>query len=78
VRQDFFGTGFIVGDGKILTNHHVAQPWWKNDEMEEAVKQGLEPVIAEMSGYFPEATTGIPVRSRRFPGKQIWLCCAEI
>src|SRR5262249_27395647 len=37
VRQDFFGTGFIVGDGKILTNHHVAQPWWKNDEMAEAI-----------------------------------------
>jgi DNA-binding response OmpR family regulator len=61
VRQDYFGTGFIVGDGKILTNHHVAQPWWKNDEMDEARKQGLEPVIAEMAGYFPEATTGIPM-----------------
>ena len=62
VRQDFFGTGFIVGDGKILTNHHVAQPWWKNDEMEEAIKQGLEPMIAEMSGYFPDVATGIPVQ----------------
>ena len=62
VRQDFFGTGFIVGDGKILTNHHVAQPWWKNDEMAEAVKQGLEPTIAEMSSYFPDSTTGIPVQ----------------
>ncbi len=61
VRQDFFGTGFIVGDGKILTNHHVAQPWWKNDEMDEARKQGLEPVIAEIAGYFPEATNGIPM-----------------
>ena len=62
VRQDFFGTGFIVGDGKILTNHHVAQPWWKNDEMGEALKQGLEPTIAEMSGYFPDVATGIPVQ----------------
>jgi DNA-binding response OmpR family regulator/S1-C subfamily serine protease len=59
VRQDFFGTGFIVGDGKILTNHHVAQPWWKNDEMEEALKQGLQPEIAEMAAYFPEETTGV-------------------
>jgi hypothetical protein len=61
VRQDYFGTGFIVGDGKILTNHHVAQPWWKNDDMDEAVKQGLEPVVAEMAGYFPEATSAIPM-----------------
>ena len=33
VREDFFGTGFIVGTNKILTNHHVAQPWWENDEL---------------------------------------------
>src|SRR5437870_3302195 len=31
VRADFFGTGFIVGEGTILTNHHVVQPWWKNE-----------------------------------------------
>src|SRR5256884_1485251 len=30
VRADFFGTGFIVGQGTILTNHHGVQPWWKN------------------------------------------------
>jgi DNA-binding response OmpR family regulator len=61
VRQDYFGTGFIVGDGKILTNHHVAQPWWKNDEMDAALKQGLEPTIAEMAAYFPETPNGIPM-----------------
>ena len=68
VRQDFFGTGFIVGDGRILTNHHVAQPWWKNDEMAEAIKQGLEPVVAEMNGYFPEITAGIPVQVAQISG----------
>ena len=59
VRADFFGTGFIVGDGKILTNHHVVQPWWQNDELASAAKQGLEPVIAEMVAYFPNEPTGI-------------------
>jgi len=66
VRQDFFGTGFIVGDGSILTNHHVAQPWWKNEEMQEATKQGLDPVVAEISGYFPDETNGIPVQVVKF------------
>ena len=61
VRADFFGTGFIVGDGKILTNHHVVQPWWQNDELAGAGKQGLEPVIAEMSAYFPNEVNGISV-----------------
>ena len=61
VRADFFGTGFIVGEGKILTNHHVVQPWWQNDELAGALQQGLEPAIAEMMAYFPGATNGIPV-----------------
>jgi DNA-binding response OmpR family regulator len=61
VRGDFFGTGFIVGEGKILTNHHVAQPWWKNDELSGVMQQGLEPVIAEMAAYFPGSTSRIPL-----------------
>ncbi len=61
VRADFFGTGFVVGQGRILTNHHVAQPWWKNDELSAIPAQGLNPAIAEMTAYFPEAGAGVPV-----------------
>jgi DNA-binding response OmpR family regulator/S1-C subfamily serine protease len=61
VRADFFGTGFIAGDGRILTNHHVAQPWWKNDELAAVFSQGLNPSIAELTAYFPDTTAGIPV-----------------
>jgi serine protease Do len=61
VRADFFGTGFIVGDGTILTNHHVVQPWWKNDELSSVLSQGLDPGIGEMIAYFPEATAGVNV-----------------
>ena len=61
VREDFFGTGFIVGQNEVLTNHHVAQPWWKNEELSAASQQGLQPTIAEMTAYFPEAAAGIPL-----------------
>lgn len=61
VRADFFGTGFIVGDGTILTNHHVVQPWWKNDELGSVLNQGLDPGIGEMTAYFPDATAGVNV-----------------
>jgi len=64
VRADFFGTGFIVDDGKILTNHHVAQPWWHNDELAYVEKQGLESVIGSMTAYFPESARGIPVEAQ--------------
>ncbi len=54
VRLDFFGTGFLVGaGGRILTNHHVAEPWWENDELLSTEKDNLEPVAVEMSAYFP-------------------------
>jgi len=62
VRADFFGTGFIVGENRILTNHHVAQPWWKNDELAAVVSQGFNPAIAELTAYFPDAKAGVPVR----------------
>ena len=61
VRADFFGTGFIVGDGTILTNHHVVQPWWKNEELSSVLSQGLDPEIGEMIAYFPDATAGVKV-----------------
>ena len=61
VRADFFGTGFIAGDGRILTNHHVAQPWWKNDELATVTSQGLNPSIAELTAYFPDTAAGVPV-----------------
>jgi len=61
VRADFFGTGFIVGDGMILTNHHVVQPWWKNDELGSVLTQGLDPGIGEMIAYFPDSSAGVSV-----------------
>ena len=59
VRADFFGTGFIAGEGRILTNHHVAQPWWKNDELASVFSQGLNPGVAELTAYFPDANAGV-------------------
>jgi DNA-binding response OmpR family regulator/S1-C subfamily serine protease len=61
VRQDFFGTGFIVGLNRILTNHHVAQPWWENDELNHVTQQGLQPAVATMNAYFPESMKGVHV-----------------
>ncbi len=56
VRADFFGTGFLVNrDGRVLTNRHVVQPWWKNDELAAIARDGFEPVLAEMNLYFPDS-----------------------
>src|SRR6267154_1165273 len=66
VHLDAFGTGFLVSpSGQILTNHHVAEPWWQNDELKELVDQGLEPVTAEMTAYFPGIRHGIAIDTEK-------------
>jgi S1-C subfamily serine protease/AmiR/NasT family two-component response regulator len=66
VRVDVFGTGFLVSDkGEVLTNHHVAEPWWDNDDLKEMTQQGVEPVAAEMTVYFPSMDHGIAVTTER-------------
>ena len=67
VHVEFFGTGFLASDdGQILTNHHVAEPWWQNDELKEMLNQGLEPEIAEMTAYFPASPMAYRFRPKRF------------
>ena len=57
-----FGTGFLASaSGQILTNHHVAEPWWQNDDLKEMLDQGLQPVIAEMTAYFPGVPQGVAI-----------------
>jgi DNA-binding response OmpR family regulator/S1-C subfamily serine protease len=66
VHLDVFGTGFLASaSGQILTNHHVAEPWWQNDDLKELLNQGLEPVIAEMTAYFPGVPQGIAINTEK-------------
>jgi S1-C subfamily serine protease/DNA-binding NarL/FixJ family response regulator len=66
VQLDAFGTGFLVSDrGQILTNHHVAQPWWQNEELKPMLDEGLEPTIAEMTAYFPGVAYGVAVNTEQ-------------
>jgi DNA-binding response OmpR family regulator/S1-C subfamily serine protease len=54
VRIDVFGTGFPAGpEGRIVTNRHVAQPWWDNDELSDLTSQGFTAEIASIHAYFP-------------------------
>jgi DNA-binding response OmpR family regulator/S1-C subfamily serine protease len=54
VKVDIFGTGFPVGDsGRIVTNRHVAEPWWNNDELSQMATQGFLAEISSIHAYFP-------------------------
>jgi serine protease Do len=66
VHLDVFGTGFVASsNGQILTNHHVAEPWWQNDDLKEMLDQGVDPVIVEMTAYFPGVPHGIAISTEK-------------
>jgi len=66
VHLDAFGTGFLATTaGQILTNHHLAEPWWQNDDLKEMLDQGLEPVTVEMTAYFPGVPHGVAISTER-------------
>jgi serine protease Do len=66
VHFDVFGTGFLISDkGQILTNHHVAEPWWENDDLKEMIDQGVDPAIVEMIAYFPGVPHGIAISTEK-------------
>ena len=63
VQFDFFGTGFLVArDGRLLTNHHVAEPWWSDEELKELVDRGTDAFALSYMAYFPGIPQGIEVK----------------
>ena len=63
LQLDVFGTGFLVGgDGRLLTNHHVAEPWWGNKELKPLLDRGAAAFAASYTAYFPEASEGMAAK----------------
>jgi S1-C subfamily serine protease len=50
---DFLGTGFHVGDGYIVTNRHVVEPWKDDRLVESAIRRGGRPRLKRLVVYFP-------------------------
>lgn len=49
----FAGTGFVVGAGLLLTNRHIAEPWWGDRTVEPFLTAGLRPVLTRLRVFFP-------------------------
>jgi S1-C subfamily serine protease len=66
LQIDVFGTGFLVRrDGRIVTNHHVAEPWWNNDELKELLDRGAAAYVLSYKAYFPGSADGIAAKLDR-------------
>jgi S1-C subfamily serine protease/DNA-binding NarL/FixJ family response regulator len=63
LQLDVFGTGFLVRkDGRLLTNHHVAEPWWGNEELKTLIDHGASAYALSYTAYFPGTQNGIPAK----------------
>ncbi|HLA77863.1 MAG TPA: trypsin-like peptidase domain-containing protein [Vicinamibacteria bacterium] len=52
---DYYGTGFLVArKGLVLTNRHVAEPWWNDTQAEALRKHGFEPHFLRFRAFFPQ------------------------
>ena len=66
LQVDAFGTGFLAGvDGTLLTNHHVAEPWWHDDELKRLLDQGVDPHVLYYEAYFPGRAAAIRAKLGR-------------
>jgi S1-C subfamily serine protease len=70
LQIDVFGTGFPVKrEGKIITNHHVVEPWWKDDELKQLLDQGATAYALSYEVYFPGKTEGLRAKLDRISSK---------
>ena len=60
LQIDVFGTGFLVKrDGKLITNHHVAEPWWNNEDLKQLLDHGAKAYVLSYDAFFPGKSEGL-------------------
>jgi S1-C subfamily serine protease len=59
IRARVSGTGFLIGDGLIATNRHVAQPWYGDSDAQKLIDRGAVPSIENLVIFFPGSPTPV-------------------
>ncbi len=57
IRARVSGTGFLVGDGLLATNRHVAEPWYGDSEAEGLIDRGANAMLESLVIFFPGSPT---------------------
>jgi len=59
IRARVSGTGFLVGDGLMATNRHVAEPWYGDSEAEALMQRGAAAMLESLVVFFPGSPTPV-------------------
>src|ERR1700751_2189918 len=62
-RTRISGTGFVVAEGLIATNRHVAEPWYGDPDTDALVDRGATPRLERLVAYFPGSPEPITLRT---------------
>ena len=64
IRVRVSGTGFLVGGGLVVTNRHVAEPWYGDEDAKRLIDRGAAATLESLAIFFPN----LPKPSRLLPG----------
>lgn len=71
VEYDFIGTGFHVGNGYIVTNRHVLQPWEEDDMVKQLMRQSNGRArVKRLIVYFPNFPQPFPIKLQQVGGRE--------
>jgi S1-C subfamily serine protease len=60
-RARISGTGFVVSDGLLATNRHVAEPWYEDPESAQLIRKGAIPRLEKLLAFFPGLPTPVNI-----------------
>jgi S1-C subfamily serine protease len=64
-EYEFVGTGFSVGNGFVVTNRHIVQPWIADDKAQSlGTSFKAQPRLKKLTAYFPDYTQPIALKFR--------------
>ncbi|HEY2974083.1 MAG TPA: trypsin-like peptidase domain-containing protein [Pyrinomonadaceae bacterium] len=73
---EFVGTGFYVGEGFVMTNRHIAQPWLADDRAQSLSSSVRgQPRLRKLNAYFPKHAQPIPLKFRVAAGRDDLAVC---
>jgi serine protease Do len=76
-EYEFVGTGFHVGQGFVVTNRHIAQPWIADDRAQ-SISDSLkaQPRLRRLIAYFPNITQPIVLKFKGAAPKDDLAVCS--